>query len=137
MEAMFWLQNLKGRSGRPRHRCKDNIKMDLRGMVWIWIWLGTSSRLLWTHVMNLTDFGCAYTEIIFKFSRKPQTECLVLNHQPRKNVRAYLNSSDSTALPPKRSRKFSEKVHFAYKFLKEKFTIWNKLPSLNVSNDGM
>jgi hypothetical protein len=88
-------------------------------------------------VMNLTDFGCAYTEIIFKFSGKPKTECLVLIHQPRKNVKVYLNSSDPTTLPPKRSKKFSVKVHFTYNFLKEKFTNSNKLPSLYVCNNGM
>jgi hypothetical protein len=36
--------------GRPRHRCVDNIKMDLRdGMVWIgliWLRIGTSGGLL-------------------------------------------------------------------------------------------
>jgi hypothetical protein len=33
---------------RPRRRWVDNIKMDLREMVWtgsIWIWLGTSGGL--------------------------------------------------------------------------------------------
>jgi hypothetical protein len=27
-----WLENLKG--GRPRCRCEDNIRMDLRGIRW-------------------------------------------------------------------------------------------------------
>jgi hypothetical protein len=58
-------------------------------------------------VMDLTEFGCAYTEITFKFSHKPQTEYLVLIHR-QKNVTVCLSSSDSTVLPPKRSRKFSE-----------------------------
>jgi hypothetical protein len=35
--------------GRPRCRCVDNIKMDLRGMGWIgliWLRIGTSGGLL-------------------------------------------------------------------------------------------
>jgi hypothetical protein len=41
----------KERIGRPRHRCVDNTKMDLRwdGVVWtglIWLRIGTSGGLL-------------------------------------------------------------------------------------------
>jgi hypothetical protein len=35
--------------GRPRHRCEDNIKMDLKKIVWtgcIWLRIGTGGGLL-------------------------------------------------------------------------------------------
>jgi hypothetical protein len=31
---------------RPRHRWKNNIKMDLREIGWMWLWIGTSGGLL-------------------------------------------------------------------------------------------
>jgi hypothetical protein len=32
--------------GRPKRRWVDNIKMDLRGIGWIWLTIGTSGGLL-------------------------------------------------------------------------------------------
>jgi hypothetical protein len=41
--------------GRPRHRCEDNIKMDLRE-IWIngvnWIWLA-EDRIQWRAFVNI------------------------------------------------------------------------------------
>jgi hypothetical protein len=39
--------------GRPRRRCEDNIRMDLREIAWgwtglIWVRIGTSGGPLWT-----------------------------------------------------------------------------------------
>jgi len=37
---------------RPRHRCEDSIRMDLRGKKWdfwtglMWLWLGASGDLV-------------------------------------------------------------------------------------------
>jgi hypothetical protein len=35
MLRVFWLENLNGRElGRPRRRCEDNIRLDLREIGW-------------------------------------------------------------------------------------------------------
>jgi hypothetical protein len=50
MHAEFWWESQK--KGGPICRQEDNIKMDLRGIVWvgmnglIWLRIGTISRLL-------------------------------------------------------------------------------------------
>jgi hypothetical protein len=34
MHTIFWLENLKRSLERPRRRCEDNIRMDLRKVEW-------------------------------------------------------------------------------------------------------
>jgi hypothetical protein len=53
MYTIFWLENLKGREqlGRPRHTWEDNIRVDLRkivweGMDWIHLALGWARNFL-------------------------------------------------------------------------------------------
>jgi hypothetical protein len=36
----------EGKRPRPRRRCEDNIRMDLRGIGLIWLRIGTSGGLL-------------------------------------------------------------------------------------------
>jgi hypothetical protein len=50
MHSEYWWESQK--EGRPRCRQVDNIKVDIRGIVWggmnglIWLRIGTNGRLL-------------------------------------------------------------------------------------------
>jgi hypothetical protein len=60
MHTKIWLKNLKGGDGRPRHRWKDNIRIDLMEIEW--------EGMNWIQLAQDKDQWLAFVNMVINLS---------------------------------------------------------------------